>query len=227
MTMAACSDRIIDELRLPRALTAFAIGGLLAVAGVLMQVLLRNPLADPVVLGVSGGRQRGLAAMLLALPVRLVHAGGAGRRAAQHLLVFGLTHSGDDWRSDRLLLTGSSSPPAGRRADQFRAQYQPRPAPARHAVLADGRPGRGLRAGRAVDPARSGVLLRFAAAARDLNIAAQGMLQAAALGVDTARLRLELYFAGAILTAAAVAVAGRHRFCRPDRAASGAPPRRQ
>ncbi|MGH6915629.1 MAG: iron chelate uptake ABC transporter family permease subunit, partial [Geminicoccales bacterium] len=46
---------LIWELRLPRALTAFGVGGLLAVAGVLMQVLLRNPLADPYILGTSGG----------------------------------------------------------------------------------------------------------------------------------------------------------------------------
>ena len=46
---------LVIDLRLPRALTAFAVGGLLAVAGVLMQVLLRNPLADPYILGVSGG----------------------------------------------------------------------------------------------------------------------------------------------------------------------------
>ena len=38
---------VLFELRLPRTLTAFAAGGLLAIAGVLMQVLLRNPLADP------------------------------------------------------------------------------------------------------------------------------------------------------------------------------------
>ena len=49
------NDRIIDQLRLPRALTAFAVGGLLALAGALIQVLLRNPLGDPYVLGVSGG----------------------------------------------------------------------------------------------------------------------------------------------------------------------------
>ena len=46
---------IVRELRLPRALAGFAVGGLLAVAGALMQVLLRNPLADPYVLGISGG----------------------------------------------------------------------------------------------------------------------------------------------------------------------------
>ena len=57
---------IVRELRLPRALAAFATGGSLALAGALMQVLLRNPLADPYVLGISGGAAVGaLAAMLL------------------------------------------------------------------------------------------------------------------------------------------------------------------
>jgi len=46
---------LVIDLRLPRALTAFGVGGLLAVAGVLMQVLLRNPLAEPYILGTSGG----------------------------------------------------------------------------------------------------------------------------------------------------------------------------
>ncbi|HEU0199393.1 MAG TPA: iron chelate uptake ABC transporter family permease subunit, partial [Burkholderiaceae bacterium] len=46
---------IVRELRLPRALAAFAVGGLLAMSGALLQALLRNPLADPYVLGISGG----------------------------------------------------------------------------------------------------------------------------------------------------------------------------
>ena len=58
--------QVIFELRLPRALNAFSTGGLLALAGVLMQVLLRNPLADPYVLGISGGAAvAALGAMLL------------------------------------------------------------------------------------------------------------------------------------------------------------------
>jgi iron complex transport system permease protein len=44
--------------------------------------------------------------------------------------------------------------------------------------------------------------------ARDLNIAALGMLQAAALGVDTGRLRLQVFFLAAVLTATAVTTAG-------------------
>ena len=50
----AISD-IVWKLRLPRVLAAFSCGGLLALAGTLMQVLLRNPLADPYVFGISGG----------------------------------------------------------------------------------------------------------------------------------------------------------------------------
>lgn len=46
---------VVRDLRLPRTLAAFACGGLLALAGALMQVLLRNPLADPYILGISGG----------------------------------------------------------------------------------------------------------------------------------------------------------------------------
>ncbi|HEY4039584.1 MAG TPA: iron ABC transporter permease [Burkholderiaceae bacterium] len=45
----------IVALRLPRAVTAIAVGGLLALSGGLLQALLRNPLADPYVLGISGG----------------------------------------------------------------------------------------------------------------------------------------------------------------------------
>src|SRR5215831_2625393 len=46
---------VLLQVRLPRLLAAFGVGGLLAVAGVLLQALFRNPLADPYVLGVSGG----------------------------------------------------------------------------------------------------------------------------------------------------------------------------
>jgi iron complex transport system permease protein len=58
-------DDVVWKLRLPRALAAFACGGLLAVSGVLLQVLLRNPLADPYILGVSGGAALGAIGALL------------------------------------------------------------------------------------------------------------------------------------------------------------------
>jgi len=51
--------RILLEVRLPRVLVAALLGGALSVAGVVFQALLRNPLADPYVLGVSGGASIG------------------------------------------------------------------------------------------------------------------------------------------------------------------------
>ncbi len=58
----ALALQILAELRGPRVAAAFACGGLLALAGVLMQTLFRNPLAEPYLLGASGGA--GLAALL-------------------------------------------------------------------------------------------------------------------------------------------------------------------
>ena len=56
---------IIYELRLPRVLTAFAVGGLLAMSGAVLQVLTRNPLAESSVLGVSGGASVGALGVLI------------------------------------------------------------------------------------------------------------------------------------------------------------------
>ena len=50
---------IIWQIRLPRVIMAFIAGGVLAVAGAAFQALLRNPLADPFILGVSGGAAMG------------------------------------------------------------------------------------------------------------------------------------------------------------------------
>ena len=76
------AGEILFKLRLPRALAAFAAGGLLALAGALMQVLLRNPLADPYVLGLSGGAAVGaLGAMLAGLGSLFVNLGAAAGAA--------------------------------------------------------------------------------------------------------------------------------------------------
>lgn len=109
------ASEIVTRLRLPRALAAFATGGLLALAGALMQVLLRNPLADPYVLGLSGGAAVGaLGAMLAGLGALAVNLGAAFGAFAAILLVLGLArrdfsrqrHLGPIDASPRLLLTG-------------------------------------------------------------------------------------------------------------------------
>src|SRR5689334_127935 len=63
--LAEPARTVVLELRVPRLLSAFAIGALLALAGVLLQALFRNPLADSYVLGVSGGSAVGALAALL------------------------------------------------------------------------------------------------------------------------------------------------------------------
>ena len=106
----AASDEVhalVIDLRLPRALTAFAVGGLLAVAGVLMQVLLRNPLAEPYILGTSGGAAvAALLAMLLGLSSLIVDLAAFGGALAATLLVFSIAHGTGSWTPTRLLLTG-------------------------------------------------------------------------------------------------------------------------
>ncbi len=59
---------ILWELRFPRLLTAFAVGGLLALAGAWFQVLLGNPLAEPYVLGVAGSASAGAVSGLMLMP---------------------------------------------------------------------------------------------------------------------------------------------------------------
>lgn len=98
---------ILIELRLPRVAAAFACGGLLALAGAMLQVLLRNPLADPYVFGVSGGAALGvMSAMLFGLGAFMQTVLGFGGAIAALLLVFGLSFRSGDWNPFRLLLTG-------------------------------------------------------------------------------------------------------------------------
>ncbi len=59
---------ILWDLRLPRLLIAFAVGGLLALAGAWFQVLLGNPLAEPYVLGVAGSASVGAVTGLMFVP---------------------------------------------------------------------------------------------------------------------------------------------------------------
>src|SRR6187401_126470 len=101
------ADDVIWQLRLPRILAAFACGGLLALAGVLLQVLLRNPLADPYILGVSGGAAVGaLLAMLLGWGLVLTNFASLAGALAAIAIVFGLSFRAGGWNLYRLLLTG-------------------------------------------------------------------------------------------------------------------------
>jgi len=104
---ASSSAVVIHELRLPRTLAAFACGGLLALAGALMQVLLRNPLADPYILGISGGAGVGaLAAIFFGLGIAGLNGLAFAGALMTILIVFGLAHGDGSWTQTRLILTG-------------------------------------------------------------------------------------------------------------------------
>src|SRR5258708_623455 len=107
------AGEIVRTLRLPRALAGFACGALLALAGALLQVLLRNPLAEPYVLGVSGGAATfALVAMIAGCAWWIVDASAFAGAFVSILLVLGLARR-ELWRgepqdtSPRLLLTGA------------------------------------------------------------------------------------------------------------------------
>jgi len=105
---------LVLGLRLPRAAAGFAVGGLLALAGALLQVLLRNPLADPWVLGVSGGGALGaVLAMWTGAGAALVTGAAWVGAAVSTLLLFAIGGAGPNrgpvhgaMAPLRLLLTG-------------------------------------------------------------------------------------------------------------------------
>ncbi len=200
--------RVVLELRLPRAGAAYVVGALLAIAGVLLQVLLRNPLADPYILGVSGGAAAAaLGAMLLGLGTALVNASALGGALVSMLLVFALAHGRGSWSSTRLLLTGVVLAAGWAALVSFMLAV----APERHL--------RGMLFWLMGDlsydaPVGWGALvlgvglLVALAVARSLNILARGDLQAAALGVNTRFLRSLVYLLASCLAATAVTLAG-------------------
>ena len=98
---------VVLDIRLPRTLTALAVGGLLAIAGVIMQVLLRNPLAEPYILGTSGGAAvAALLVMMLGMSSLIVDIAAFGGAMGATLLVFSIAHGTGSWTPTRLLLTG-------------------------------------------------------------------------------------------------------------------------
>ncbi|MCC6611291.1 MAG: iron ABC transporter permease [Burkholderiales bacterium] len=103
----ATTREIVWGLRAPRALAAFAVGALLALAGALLQVLLRNPLADPYILGVSGGAAVGaLGAMLFGLSGAAVHGAAFGGACLAAAALFGFSVRFTGWNIHRVLLAG-------------------------------------------------------------------------------------------------------------------------
>ncbi|MGV1016100.1 MAG: FecCD family ABC transporter permease [Fluviibacter phosphoraccumulans] len=202
------SGLVIHELRLPRTLAAFACGGLLALAGALMQVLLRNPLADPYILGISGGAGVGaLLAIFFGLSVMALNGFAFAGALISILIVFGLAHGDGSWTQTRLILTGvmvasgcgalitmilSIAPEERLRGMLFwlMGDFSQGVSPA-FAIM-------GL------------VMLGILAAplARDLNVLIRGADTAKSLGVSVGFVRISVYLLASLATAISVTTAG-------------------
>lgn len=199
---------LILELRLPRTLSAFATGGLLAVAGALMQVLLRNPLADPYVLGLSGGAAVGaLLAMLAGLGGAVISGSAFAGAMLATLMVFGLAHGTGSWTPSRLLLTGVVVAAGWGAVITLMLAISPaRELPGMlYWLMGD------VSYARAPWPGL-GVLVLVCALVvplgRSLNVLARGPMQAAALGISVRPLEWLIYILASLLTATAVTMAG-------------------
>ena len=199
---------VVRSLRLPRALAGFACGGLLALAGALLQVLLRNPLADPYVLGISGGAGVGaILAMLLGLGVAGVNGASFVGAMAAMLVVFGLAHDDGSWTQTRLLLTGVIV--AAGCGAMVALMLSVAPDSKLHGMLfwlmGD--------LSQSTDPTLVlvvlvVVLLISMPYARELNLLARGADMAQTLGVQVGPLRRGVYVVASLATAAAVTQAG-------------------
>ena len=202
------SRDIVMQLRLPRALAAFAVGGLLALAGVQMQVLLGNPLADPYVLGISGGAAVGaLLAMLFGLGAFFINGAALAGALGSMALVFGLSHSTGTWSPTRLLLTGVVVAAGWGALISFLLAVSPQHNLPGMLFWLMGDLSHADQTVPALIILLIGLILSLPQA-RKLNLLARGELQAGALGVNVSPLRIRLYLLASLLTATAVTIGG-------------------
>lgn len=208
----APAANIVRDIRLPRVLLAFLVGGCLAVTGTALQALVRNPLADPYLLGISGGA--GLAAVIaiafgfgdawgvpaaafvgglgaIALVYRLSTV--AGRRLDPHILILaGVVVSAFTGSLISAVLTLSP-------AEQLRDAFL---------WLLGGFSGSSWQTLGVFLVYASLPLLTLFAAARPLDLLSLGEEPAQSLGLDAPRARRLVYLSTSLLTAASVAVCG-------------------
>ena len=201
---------IVRELRLPRALAAFAVGGLLAVAGALLQVLLRNPLADPYILGVSGGAAVGALGAMFAGAMALVMPAAFAGAVATTAIVFALARTGAErapWNATRLLLTGVVVAAGCGAVVTLLLTLAPDAQVKGMLFWLIGDLSAVAAPGTALAVLAFCVVVAFAFA-RDLTLLARGEDVAAALGVDVGRTTLVAHGCAALATAVAVTTAG-------------------
>ncbi|MFJ5973906.1 FecCD family ABC transporter permease [Streptomyces sp. NPDC093060] len=209
-------DLIVWQLRVPRALLAAFVGAGLGLVGTAVQALVRNPLADPYLLGISNGASLGAVAALVlglgaggALGLGLSGAAFAGALAT-FALVWAVARRGGGFAPLRLVLAGVA---VGQFLSGFTSYLvlQAGDEQQTHSVLfwlmgsLSGASWQLLTVPAVTVPI---ALLWLQARARGLNALLMGDETAAGLGIDVGRLRRELFTVTSVLTGVLVAVSG-------------------
>ncbi|WP_425457306.1 FecCD family ABC transporter permease [Corynebacterium canis] len=208
-------DSIVWELRVPRGLLALIVGAGLALAGVAMQTLVRNPLADPYLLGVSAGASVGATAvltfgMLSSLGLYALSGGALIGALVATATVYAITMAQGGLTPLRLILSGVVLSSAFSAMASFLVFKGP-----------DARAAQGVMfwmLGSVAGAQWNKLALPFAIViiggialmllSNQLDALAAGPDTAAALGVRVGVLRQALFFIQALLVGAMVAVAG-------------------
>lgn len=201
---------IVADIRLPRALMAIVVGAALAVAGSAYQALLRNPLADPGILGISSGAALGaICATIFAesLPISRPVAAFAGA-VITIAVVYALGQGRRDSGTERLILAGVIINALLSSIVIFLVTSA---SGARQRNVLSWLIGDLSGESRLLLPVAAFVLIGIGAVyvnARSLNLMMIGEQDALTLGVETRRVKIVVYLAASLLTGAAVAVSG-------------------
>jgi iron complex transport system permease protein len=208
------ADAIVWEIRLPRVLLAALVGATLATAGTVVQVLVRNALADPFLLGVSSGASVGATAVLLfgafaSLGAWAVSAGSVLGALGAMGAVFLVSRQGRALSPTQLILCGVVLSALFESVTSFLI-FRGNPQ-ATQAVLFWLLGSFGLATWQQLPiPAvvLTAAMAYLLAQGRALNALALGTGPAAALGVDLHRMRRDLFIAASLMAGVAVAVSG-------------------
>ncbi len=198
---------IIWDLRLPRALLATAMGAGLAAAGAAYQAVFRNPLADPFVIGASGGAALGATLAIVAGLSPVMPAAFAGAVLAV-IAVYLVAQTGGRSSAINLLLAGAALSTLLSSAVTLLMFLTDRNLQEVFAWLMGGLAGRSWSHLRSAAPLILGGVAALWALARPLDALTGGEESAQSLGLNLARARFAIVAAATLTTAAAVAAGG-------------------
>jgi iron complex transport system permease protein len=204
---------ILFQLRLPRVLLAALVGAALASAGAVFQALFRNPMADPAIIGVSSGAALGAIVVILAGGEAALAGMGVSAAAfvgalATAFLVYRLARLGPTVQVATLLLAGIAVAAIISAAISLVMTFSGQEIRSIYFWLLGGLGARGWQSLEAATPLVAVGMVAALASVSDLNLTVLGEERAAQLGLETERFKRLTLATGAILTAAAVSVAG-------------------